>query len=234
MPTCIWWRSGRAKLYTGGRYSFVSSHAANHMGIAVLMGDCSGASWASAAWCWAVLIGWSRIHLGVHYPGDVLGGFIVGWGLGALALTIRALDASLFEPHPMAPITAMTWLAVFLGGGLGSVLRFGLGQGLGVHDCRLPTPPFHGRSWRPTSWPRDFWPGPPWRAPTLWGKVLAHVVLPHGGGVWRLQHLFHVCVGHVAPDATRWMDAGVGQRGRFCGGLRGCHRWWVAKSCATS
>jgi undecaprenyl-diphosphatase len=58
------------------------------MGIAVLFGGFLGGAWGWALLAWAVLIGFSRIHLGVHYPGDVLGGFIVGWGVGALALTL--------------------------------------------------------------------------------------------------------------------------------------------------
>ena len=74
------------EFYRGGQFSFVSSHAANHMGVAVLFGGLLGGAWAWGLVAWAVLIGFSRIHLGVHYPGDVLGGFLVGWGVGALAL----------------------------------------------------------------------------------------------------------------------------------------------------
>ena len=39
-------------------------------------------------------------------------------------------------------ITAMTWLAVFLGGGVGSVLRFGLGQGVRMIGAEAATFPW--------------------------------------------------------------------------------------------
>jgi undecaprenyl-diphosphatase len=69
------------------------------MGIAVLFGGLLGGPWAWGLFAWAVLIGFSRIHLGVHYPGDVLGGFLVGCGIGALALQIaRHWIASLSKP----------------------------------------------------------------------------------------------------------------------------------------
>ena len=32
---------------------------------------------------WALLIGYSRVHLGVHFPGDVLCGWLVGGAVGA-------------------------------------------------------------------------------------------------------------------------------------------------------
>ena len=76
------------QVYRGGRFGFVSSHAANHMGLVMLFGVFLGGSWLWALLFWALLIGYSRIHLGVHYPGDVLGGFIVGLGMGAFALNV--------------------------------------------------------------------------------------------------------------------------------------------------
>ena len=88
------------EFYRGGQFSFVSSHAANHMGVAVLFGGLLGGAWAWGLVAWAVLIGFSRIHLGVHYPGDVLGGFLVGWGVGALALQMARHWVSPLADNP--------------------------------------------------------------------------------------------------------------------------------------
>ena len=63
----------------GGLYGFVSSHAANSFGVALVVGLMMRSRQALLAlMAWAVLQCYSRIYIGVHYPGDILGGTIVG------------------------------------------------------------------------------------------------------------------------------------------------------------
>jgi undecaprenyl-diphosphatase len=67
------------QLYMGGKYGFVSSHAANSFALAVLFSLFFDRKWASIGLIfWALLVSYSRIYLGVHYPGDILGGALVG------------------------------------------------------------------------------------------------------------------------------------------------------------
>lgn len=60
-----------------GRHSWPSAHAASSMA--------AGTIWVVGAWPWglallglALLIGYSRVYVGVHYPADVLAGFAIG------------------------------------------------------------------------------------------------------------------------------------------------------------
>jgi len=69
--------------YTGGRYGFVSSHAANTAGVAVLVGGLLGGAWTAGLLAVSLLIGYSRIYLGVHFPLDVACGMGLGAAVGA-------------------------------------------------------------------------------------------------------------------------------------------------------
>ena len=65
--------------YSGGRFGFVSSHAANAFGFALLSSLLFRKRiYTLAIFSWAILTAYSRIYLGVHYPLDVLGGILVG------------------------------------------------------------------------------------------------------------------------------------------------------------
>jgi len=69
----------------GGSYGFYSSHASNIFAIAVFvisMYKRHCPSLILGIFLWAGLIAYSRIYLGVHYPGDVIAGAIAGSCLG--------------------------------------------------------------------------------------------------------------------------------------------------------
>lgn len=73
--------------HCGGQYGFVSSHAANCFALATFFAlryvrKVKGLPLALMVW--AALVAYSRPYLGVHYPGDIICGTIVGIGCGSL------------------------------------------------------------------------------------------------------------------------------------------------------
>lgn len=74
-------RDDLGNFYRGGRYGFFSNHASNFSGVAVffslVMRPLSRVIRYSLV-TWVLLIGFSRIYLGVHYPLDVCVGFLYG------------------------------------------------------------------------------------------------------------------------------------------------------------
>lgn len=64
----------------GGKYGFVSSHAANTFALATFLFLLVGKEfkWISWVFAWATLVSLSRVYLGVHYPFDITAGALAG------------------------------------------------------------------------------------------------------------------------------------------------------------
>ena len=80
--------------YRCGLYGFISSHAANSVGVAVFLALVFRNRFFSCAIAmWAAFTSYSRVYLAVHFPGDILVGALVGaligWGLYHLYCYVR-------------------------------------------------------------------------------------------------------------------------------------------------
>jgi undecaprenyl-diphosphatase len=62
----------------GGQYGFASSHASNTFALAFFLLFIYRNKYAKMMIGWAVIVSYSRIYVGVHYPGDIVMGAILG------------------------------------------------------------------------------------------------------------------------------------------------------------
>jgi undecaprenyl-diphosphatase len=94
--------------YRGGKYGFISSHAANAFGFATfiaLIFRYTLLSWT--IYFWATLTAYSRIYLGVHFISDVVPAVIVGITFGYLVYHLyrrvhkRVVDSTLTSAFPL-------------------------------------------------------------------------------------------------------------------------------------
>lgn len=73
--------------YCGGEFGFVSSHAANSFALLTLLFlllKGRDKKLVRLLLTWAIIVSYSRIYLGVHYPGDVISGALLGVALAKI------------------------------------------------------------------------------------------------------------------------------------------------------
>ena len=68
----------------GGQFGVASAHASNSFALAILLYLLLKPyiKYASMFFVWATIVSYSRIYVGVHYPGDVIAGGLVGVFIG--------------------------------------------------------------------------------------------------------------------------------------------------------
>ena len=71
----------------GGKYGFVSSHAANIFAAATVL-SYFYIKYKKLFFTIAVLVAFSRVYVGVHYPADIFFGSLLGYGLAWIVLTV--------------------------------------------------------------------------------------------------------------------------------------------------
>ena len=65
--------------------SFTSSHATSHFALSMFIYQTLKrlSKWWGLIFAWAIIICYTQVYVGVHYPLDVIGGGILGCGIGA-------------------------------------------------------------------------------------------------------------------------------------------------------
>ena len=76
--------------YRGGKFGFVSSHAANCFGVAAFLSFWfKRYKWTLFLMAWATIVSYSRIYLGVHYPLDIICGALLGIMTGVICYVCK-------------------------------------------------------------------------------------------------------------------------------------------------
>lgn len=75
---------------TIGGFGFPSGHTTMAFALAAALHPTLPARWRWLPWTLAAVVGLARLHVGVHWPGDVLGGAALGTAIGSAAWLLVA------------------------------------------------------------------------------------------------------------------------------------------------
>ena len=91
--------------YRGGKYGFFSAHASNTMSIATFFCWLARSRRLSITLViWSLVNCWTRMYLGVHFPGDILVGLIWGITVGTgVYFLYRRLTRGMYTPRNLNP-----------------------------------------------------------------------------------------------------------------------------------
>lgn len=91
--------------YRGGKYGFFSAHASNTMSIATYFCWLARSRRLSIALVlWSLTNCWTRLYLGVHFPGDIIVGIIWGVTVGTgVYFLYRRLTRDMYMPKNLNP-----------------------------------------------------------------------------------------------------------------------------------
>lgn len=91
--------------YRGGNYGFFSAHASNTMSIATFFCWLVRSRRLSVTLVvWSLLNCWTRLYLGVHFPGDIIVGLL--WGITVatcIYFLYRRITRSMYMPRNLNP-----------------------------------------------------------------------------------------------------------------------------------
>ncbi|QEC65871.1 phosphatase PAP2 family protein [Panacibacter ginsenosidivorans] len=77
--------------HCSGGYSFPSSHATNHFGMACFIYFTMKQyfkKWGYLFFVWAATIAYGQVYIGIHYPLDILGGAVIGSLVGMMTASV--------------------------------------------------------------------------------------------------------------------------------------------------
>lgn len=102
--------------YRGGNYGFFSAHAANTFSLAVFFSLLMRHRVLTISLAvWSLVNCWTRIYLGVHYPGDIVVGLL--WG-GLVGYVVYRLYSHVMQPavygHRLCEIPTLVLCATYL------------------------------------------------------------------------------------------------------------------------